>query len=116
MFRILVRLLLAASFAAFTTAAALAAWTAGRLLLAGGDTDAWVNSCLEPAAAACAGAALAGGLLYLFSTRRRRLLLAEVEQHLAHLRDTPSPNASAVSGTMSSADLGGVRREAQRLA
>src|SRR5207248_2800927 len=45
-----------------------------------------------------------------------RRLLAQVEQHLADLRNSPSPNASAVRGGAEAADLADVRREADALA
>src|SRR5262245_32995606 len=112
MFRLLVRLALAALLAAFVTAAAFSGWSVVRLLCATEELDwpAEVRSRLEPLLVACAGAALAGGGLHLLAARRRRHLLAQAERHLAHLRDEPSVSATT------DPELAAVRGEADALA
>jgi PAS domain S-box-containing protein len=118
MFRPLVRLLWAALYAAVVAATFFVAFALGRLLITGREVNwrAEAVARLEPLLAACAGAALAGAVLAAIAAKRRRRLLAQVEQHLADLRNSPSPNASAVRGGAEAADLADVRREADALA
>src|SRR5262249_19504866 len=112
MFRLVARLCLAALFATVVTAAAFAAWTAGRLLFADHvDWAAEARSRLEPLLVVCCAAAFAGVVLQLLAWFGRRRLLGTVERHLARLREAPTKSAG-----LASADLAGVSGAAEALA
>src|SRR5262245_30234685 len=113
MLRLVGRLLLAGLFGAVAVAVVFGGYLGVRHLARGPAAG---DAALEALLVAVATGALVALAVRWRAGRERRLLLAQVEQHLAGLRENPAPHAIEVRGAWQEPALAGVRREAGQLA